>query len=337
MPPIEPSGLARIPLIVLDRAPEFGLNRQTLMHDAGLTEAELDDPDARVPIRKVWRLWRAAAERAGDPWLPVRVAGSTPLRSYGLVGYTMSNSATVRRALERLARYSRIMTEAIRVRFVPTDAGAKVVIDAGMVDNDDPRSGPDTRHAFLLSAVRELTREEVVPLEVRLPYPRPDDADELGRLLRAPLVFDPPNAAVTFSREQLELPVRGADETLGGYLEQFSSRLLRDLPNPESFQDQVRRAMWSMLGDGSPALRTVAAKLAVSPRTLQRRLREEGTSYGELLDALRQEFAIRLLRERKLAVYEIAFLLGYAEPSTFHRAFRRWTGSSPQQYRKGAR
>jgi AraC-like DNA-binding protein len=282
-------------------------------------------------------LWQVAIERSGDPWLPVRVALTTSVRAYGLVGYTMSNSATVGQALRRLARYSRIVTEAVRVHYVEDEPGAKVVVEGAAADVNATRSGPDSRQAFVIAAVRELSREEVVPREARLPYPRPADADDLARLLRAPLVFDPPNDWVAFARDQLALPVRGADATLGGYLEQFSSQLLQELPDPESFRDQVRRAMWSALGDGQPALGAIATKLAVSPRTLQRRLREEGTSYGELLDLLRREFATRLLRERKLAVYEIAFLLGYAEPSTFHRAFRRWTGRSPQQFRKGAR
>jgi AraC-like DNA-binding protein len=128
--------------------------------------------------------------------------------------------------------------------------------------------------------------------------------------------------------------VVGADVTLGGYLDQLATELLRGLPDPDSFRDRVRRAMWSELSDGPPALTTTAANLAVSPRTLQRRLREEGTSFGQLLDELRREFALRLLRDRKLAVYEVAFLLGYAEPSTFHRAFRRWTGLSPLRFRR---
>jgi len=337
MPSIEPSGLARIPLILLGRAAEFGLDRDVLMRDAGLIDAELDDPDSRIPIRKVWKLWHVAIERSGDPWLPLRVAASTSVRAYGLVGYTMSNSATIGQALKRLARYSRIVTEAVRVRYAEDESGAKIVVEGAAADVNASRSGSDFRQAFVIAAVRELAREEIVPREARLPYVRPADAEELGRLLRAPVVFDPPNDWVAFSRDQLDLPVRGADATLGGYLEQFSSQLLHELPDPESFRDQVRRAMWSALGDGQPALGAIATKLAVSPRTLQRRLREEGTSYGELLDLLRREFATRLLRERKLAVYEIAFLLGYAEPSTFHRAFRRWTGHSPQQFRKGAR
>src|SRR5262245_51398485 len=129
MPPIEPSGLARIPLILLGRATEFGLDRDTMLRGAGLTEADIDAPDSRVPIRKVWTLWKVAIESTGDAWLPVRVMASTPLRAYGLVGYTMSNSATVGQALKRLARYSRIVTEAVRVHFDDQDGGGKIVVE----------------------------------------------------------------------------------------------------------------------------------------------------------------------------------------------------------------
>ncbi len=98
----------------------------------------------------------------------------------------------------------------------------------------------------------------------------------------------------------------------------------------------VERALWAEVKEGRPSLQNVASTLAMSPRTLQRRLNDEGTSFSEILEAFRQQMATVLLEDDKLAVYEIAFLLGYSEPSTFHRAFRRWTDRSPREFRSSS-
>ena len=125
-----------------------------------------------------------------------------------------------------------------------------------------------------------------------------------------------------------------ADETLTGYLDQLAEGVARALSESVTFRQRVCRAIWSDLSGGKPSVQQVASRLGVSTRTLQRRLEEEGTSFAQELDRLRQDLATRLLQDRSLAVYEVAFLLGYAEPSTFYRAFRRWKNVSPHEFRR---
>ena len=191
------------------------------------------------------------------------------------------------------------------------------------------------RLAAVLAASREITGSDLTPVEVCLPFPRPRRTRDYARVFRCALRFDQPVTAMVFRGEQLRLPVAAADSTLAGYLDDLASGKLRSLAAGDSLPGRVRQAMWSRLSTGTPGLRQIAADLAIGERSLQRRLQGHGTSFAGLLEDLRREVAIELLRDRRLAVYELAFLLGYSEPSAFNRAFRRWTGSSPSRYRAG--
>jgi AraC-like DNA-binding protein len=330
-PPFEPCGLARLPLILLHHAGGLGLDRAELMRRAGFHDDDLRDPDARVPIRKFWALWQMAVDETGDEGLALRVFSSTPLRQYGLVGYLMTNCGTLGQALDRLARYSRLVTEAVRLHWEHDGTSGRIAF-AGT--SGEPRRASDSRLAFLVTAARELTARPLIPRDVQFPYPRPQDVTFIEATLGSNLSFDRPQAAILFEGHDVDLAVVGADPTLGRYLDNLADRLLEAMPAAAEFQDRAGRAIWAALREGRADLESVAARLAVSPRTLQRRLQAEGSSYAGLLDTVRRELAIGLLRERTLAVYEVAFLLGYSEPSTFHRAFRRWMGTSPRAYRE---
>ena len=132
----------------------------------------------------------------------------------------------------------------------------------------------------------------------------------------------------------LKRPVSGADEELCKYLDRLADETITTLDQDASFTNKLRRVIWIELSDGVPTLQHTSGTLGISTRALQRRLSEEGTTFTTVLRDLRREVAMGLIRHREMAVCEIAYLLGYAEPSTFHRAFRRWTGTSPREYRR---
>jgi AraC-like DNA-binding protein len=330
------TGLARLPLLMLARAKELGVDEGELLRAAGLTEPELSDPDARVELSKLWGLWRALIERSDDPHLGLNMGSRARVKDLGLVGYTMSNSNTLREALQRLGRYSHIISEALEIRFEPGDDVGLVV--AGPAPRfDDLRHPVDMRLTFLVAIARQLTNRDLATVEVCFPYEPPADPSEYERFFRGRVRFDQPASTVSFRNDDLELLVAEADSTLGGYLEQHAESVLRSIASEATLSMQVRRTIWDELSGGQPTLQNISKLIRISPRTLQRRLRDEGRSFADLLDDLRQEMAMRLLRDRKLAIYEVAFLLGYAEPSTFHRAFRRWRGVAPHEYRRSMR
>ena len=330
------SGLARVPLALLRGVERrYGTSADELKRAAGLRDEELADPDARVPVSKIWSLWRAIIDRVGDVQVGLHLGEGVRAREFGLLGYAVYHSATLRDALVRLARYSRIVNEDLVVHVL--DDGERFGI---MVDKeprlDALRHPIDYRLASTVAIGREITGAAIAPLEVHLPHPRPPDLQELQRVFGCPVLFDQPESKLVFGRADADRPVVAADETLAGYLDQLAEEVVRTLAESVTFRQRVRKAIWSDLSAGKPSVQQVAARLGVSTRTLQRRLEEEHTSFAAELDSLRHDLATRLLQNRNLAVYEVAFLLGYAEASTFYRAFRRWKNQSPHEFRRSA-
>lgn len=171
-------------------------------------------------------------------------------------------------------------------------------------------------------------------MEVRFPHTAPLDISEHQRLFGCKLQFGWERSELVFARDLLDAPLVKADPTLQAILEAQVVSVIEKLPKGEATTDAVRRHLAGELGKGQPTLEQIAPRLHMSPRTLHRRLDDEGTSFRKILSEVRRELASRHLMERRLAIGEIAFLLGFSEPSAFHRAFKRWTGHAPLIYRK---
>lgn len=333
--PISGTALARLPLFALNQAEKLGLDRALLLQQADLTEMDLADPDSRIRTEKNIRILGGIFDAIEDRDLGIRLGAAIRAKDTGLVGYTMMHSATLGEALSRLTRFGRILDES----FPPTvrvDGGKTVY---GIEPLPEQRLGMERLADYDLAGhvaiLRELAGVEIIPLEVHLPYLNPpDDLAEFRSFFRGKLLFDQPETRLIFKNQTLRLPVRTADPVLGTYLDQLAEKVIETLAPDGTLAEKVERALWAEIKDGKPELGSVAKSLTMSPRTLQRRLREEETSFAELLDHFRHQMSLQLLQDRELAIYEIAYLLGYSEPSTFYRAFRRWTGASPLEIRE---
>ena len=333
--PYESMQLARAPLLLLDYANQAGMDRHELERAAGLTEAMLDDPDSRVPTICMRRLWSAVMKYDVDPTLGLRVGSAIRAAQMGLVGYTMYYSRDLDEALCHLARYSRILTEAVRYEW-QSEEGRKALVgyaDPALVALRHPI---EAGLSAIVAIAREIVGTRVCPAEVHLPTPEPEA--ELRKVYRnmfsCPVTFGSVDARVSFEEELLHLPTVAADPGLTNYLDDLATIKLDELgADNVSLVQRIRQQLWTALPSGRADLWRVSSDLGMSARTLQRRLGEEGTSFSKVLDDLRRELSNELLEDRKLAVAEVAFLLGYSEPSAFQRAFRRWRGVTPRRYR----
>ena len=328
------TALARFPAFLLNQAEQLGLERSWLLEQAQLSEEDLVDPDSRVQAGKHIQLWRVVLDAVEDRDLGIRLGSAIRAKDVGLVGYTMLHSATLGDALARLVRFGRIIDETyppeVRVQRGETMYRVEPLPEQRL----SMERLADFDLAGLLAVLRELAGVEIVPAAIHFPYRSPSsDLTTFRSFFGGELLFDQPDIALVFKNQTLRLPVRTADPALGTYLDQLAENVVETLAPGGSMSDKVERALWAEIKDGRPQLDSVAKALAMSPRTLQRRLREEETSFAELLDRFRHEMSLQLLGDRELAIYEIAYLLGYSEPSTFYRAFRRWTGASPQEVR----
>ena len=329
----QPFGLARIALVLLERTARYGLPRDELLQEARLDETQLRDPDSRIPVGAIVRLWRAIATRATDPAIGLRLGKDMHARELGLVGYAMACSKTLGAALRRLDRYDRIVADTLNVEVDITRdiAYVRVHVQPPM---RALRPAADARVATVVAVCREIAATPIELLSVRFPYRRPRHVAEYEQFFRAPLEFGALTTAILLRPKDLETPITQCDETLVGYLDQLAEHLLEPTEADPTARAQLRRLLWPELQDGAPTLPALARRLGMSGRTLQRRLRDEGTTYHQVLIEFRRDAAPALLRDGRLAVSEVAYLLGYGDPSSFQRAFRQAFGMSPRDFRR---
>jgi len=332
------SVLAALVIGSLEAAAAFGLSVPELRARAGLGERELADPDGRVPRDGYTRLLQAIDAAAGAEQFGFWLGETVSVRSLGVAGFAMQHAADVRSAFRCLERFrswlgerasSSIEEQADRVVF--RQRQPPELARLGSLGVAAPVGA--------LTLLRELSSWRAgaqLALEVSFQHAPPPDLDRYRTVFACPVSFGAAETRLEIVRAVFDVPVRRADPSLFAYLERHQAALLsRQLDRGSS--SQLRAALLPLLPEGEPEPSSLARRLGLSERTLQRRLHAEGTSFAALLDELRLDLARRYLGDAQLALYEIAYLLGYSEGSAFQHEFRRWTGQSPREHRRTAR
>ena len=310
-----------------DAFEKLGGERSNLLRAAGLTARDFEDPDVILSDAACGALFTEAARTCAVPNFALRVAEQIPLGAYPLLDYLVMTSESVGEGFDRLARY---------LRLVGSPADLRISADRDPVVVRLAMCSPFNAEFTLSLAVLHFRRETngaFRPSALRFRH-RPADPADFERRLACPIDTgaDADELAVPRSVWRLSLPRR--DSLLHGVLTSQAEEMLARRGSDGRASTQLRRALaGDMLRDGK-TLASVARRLGTSPRTLQRRLVEEGTSYQAVLDEVRSETAARYLADSALSCAEVGYLLGFSEPAAFHRAFKRWKGETPRDYRK---
>lgn len=320
---------------LLEACARLGHDTDALLGAAGLSRAEVLDPDARLPVAGADALWRAAWARSGDPCLALHAAEALPFGAYKVLDYAMAASPTIGEGLRRVAAYFRLVDTRAELQVEERDAGLVLrMVSAGGALR--PSAQEYTLAAVVLRS-RRAAGQAWIPDAVSFAFPRPDDAGEHARIFGVTPRFGAEHPEVAVSRATWEAPSLGAEPALLSILDEHARALLDRLPpGEEDLVARTRAAIAAELRGGDPSIGRVARKLAMSDRTLQRRLGDAGVSYAALLDEVRRQWAEAYLRRPEIGLCEVAWLLGFAEQSSFTRAFRRWTGTSPGRFRQEA-
>ena len=298
-----------------------------------LGTADLADPDLRVPEASVESAWQAAATLTDDEALGVHLAEFLPRGALDLVEYALRASSSLAVGLERLARYGHVLSDRVAARTETTGHGLLFLIrDTGNTVLHPGRA--DFALTVALRFARESTGVDITPLQVCLAHPAPPDASEYRRFFHTPVRFGTGSNSLLVSAADAARPMRAADEALALIVRRRLDKVLaeRVLQRP-GFSGPVRHMMVEQLGKATLTPEAVARALAVSRRTLTRRLADEGSSFRSILDDVRREFACALLQDPTLSIRDVAFFLQYSEPAAFSRSFRRWTRQTPRAFR----
>jgi AraC-like DNA-binding protein len=331
---IEPTLTARAILPLVSGLQRLGHNPAPLLDAVGLDARALDDPDARIPMRAGSGLLVRAAAMTGDDCIGLHLAEHADLRTVDVHYYAMAASATLREAFTRLSRYQRLIHETTRIDVSATAGGMALrhVLPGGFAASRQTAE-------FLLAAWvrigRVVTGTEWCPADVRFAHDAPANLSEHRRFFKAPIRFSTGENVLIVSASTLSLPCVGTDPALASLMDRYANEHMKpQAADGHSLADRVRAVLIAELPDGEPTAARVAARMKLSVRTLNRALAAEGTSYRAVLKQMRGEMASRHLANPRMPLGEIAFLLGFSDVTAFHRAFRRWTGQTPAQWRE---
>jgi AraC-like DNA-binding protein len=309
-----------------------------LLPAAGLSERDFAGETSpvlrRMPAAAQAKLLAYAAEAVGDSAFGLHLAEQSDPREAGILFYVTSGAENLRDALALFARYFRIVNEALRVRLVPKREGVDVEMEFVGLSRHSLRQNAEFGVAVILKALREMTGQRIRPVRVAFAHVRGSPMQDFERFFGCIVEFGAASDLIEFSNDDLATPLVTADAKLRQALRPFCDMAARERGAAlGTLRAAVENEIEKLLPHGKAQARTVAKALALSTRTLSRRLAEEGVTYAEVVDQLRRSLALQYLKEPGVSLSQIAWLLGYRGSTSFNRAFKRLTGRLPSEAR----
>ena len=311
-----------------------GVDAGALYQAAKVNPEGLNDPDRRIPFAQVVALYEHGARLARDDAFGLHVGETVDPKAFDVLGYSVINSSTLGEAYDRAVRYNFIWTNGSYFVIGTKPPLTKIVYSYADESITQRRHDVEMTFAALASLSRNVTNSHVSPARITFQHDRPRNTKEHQRIFRCPVEFNASSNQYFIETASLGLPIVKADPGLCAVLDRHAEALIAKYPRHETLIEQVRTMIKDELSGGNASLDRIADALSMSGRTLQRKLREHKTSHQELLDQMRKDLAMRYLEEPEMAICEVAYLLGFSESSALHRAFKRWTGQTPSEFRR---
>ena len=321
---------------LLEAIRDAGADPDQVLRTFEVEPSVLANAEGFIPCAVFARILEEAARATGDDCFGLHFGERFNPKNIGPLAYAVLNSPTVGEADAQVARYIRLYNQSGQASVIIEGQRAYMRYVLTGLDIPTARQQNEYGMAVRLNAIRAMMGSQWAPLEVQFAHEAPADISEHQRIFSAPVLFGYPTNNFVVEREFLERQVPAADRRLFGIMKRYLQRVLEEMPQEDDGLSSVRRAVAESLRDGEPSLARVAKKLAMSPRTLQRQLNEQGVKFKNLVNDTRRRFALIYLKDRRNSLTEIAFLLGYSDASAFNRAFKRWTSLAPSAYRAQA-
>lgn len=318
---------------ITDLLTDRGQPADLILREVGLTRALIASEEARIAFARHVALIEAAAEHLNDSCFGLHFGASLDPLDAGAIAYLAANSPTLGQGLSHFTTYLVTASEGARARLVPKGQQTRVIIEI-----TDPKVARDQQfYEFALASAINICRfivgRRITPDSVELMHLRKNHRDEFRKYFGAPVVFGAGQYAMTLDRSLLTMPCRSADPRLFRIVKAHCDELLKKSGQARDFLEEVEYLVGSLLPTGTATTAHVASTLGLSERTLSRRLAEQGATFRKIIEEQRRRTALRYLDDPAIRPTQVAYLLGYSEPSAFSHAFRRWTGQSPVEYR----
>jgi AraC-like DNA-binding protein len=320
---------------LVDTGERLGVDRVKALDAIGIGRSEIEDATAWLPVATMTRAWEIVPELSGDPDFGLHAAEAAALGVYGPLDLAAMSCATVADGVLLLERYYATLGGMSEVHTTHDDDGAVKISLAPVV-----RAKTSLRHYvenFFAVIVTRLQAAALLPsrgrldIDLVLQHRAPANVAEHARLFGPRVRFGAKKNELRFAPKTAKLALRTANPELTTILEREGARLALRPDAP--MKERVTRAIEQGLREGDASLEAIARRLALGTRTMQRQLRAEGTSFADVLDGARKDIALKSIAADGPSIAELAYQLGFAQPSAFYRAFKRWTGSVPAAWR----
>jgi len=331
-PPVTaPSTIGGYALAIAKALDYSGVDSTRVLKSVGISPAMTNDPMTRLPVTTLTRLFRACADVTHSPYFGLTVAKFIQISNLHALGYALAASANLMEFCRRLERYFKLVSQASEIKLV--EAGDEIEIHARMLV-DVCAETEDAFLGFIVLSIRHLYKASFNPTRVAVSHAMPREGDgPYKALFRCPVDFNHMEPMLVLPRADMYEPLAGACAELAQLNDNLATTYIARL-DKDDVVSLVRQKIIEYLPNGDCSRDKVASALCVSPTTLQFKLAERDTSFHDLMDATRRELATSYVQQARLSITEITFLLGFSDTSNFTRAFKRWEGVSPTQFRK---
>ena len=328
-----PGAAGGVTRLAYARARQAGIDLAPLLREAGLREKQVEDVDARLGVRSQITFLNLVAEALPDELLGFHLAQTPDLRELGLLYYAAASSNLLGDALNRAARYVRLVNEGVAMVY---SEGSDVAIRfnyVGIARHSD-RHQIEFVVMTIVRLCRHLAGRRLEPVRVKFIHRRSGDTSEIDAFLGCAVEFGADVDELVFPAAIIRVPVAGADPYLNRLLvAQLDDAVSRRPSTQDTFRLSVENAIAPLLPHGQARADEISRRFGMSRRTFARRLASEGVTFSGVVENLRSDLAGQHLKNHDLSISQIAWLLGYQEVSAFTHAFKRWTGRTPREFR----
>jgi len=309
-----------------------GIDMAAFLSDFALDTDAMKKEGHRIPLQTFTAMFESGEKLTGDVNIGLNVGTGIKTGHYGVLGYSVMSCTFFEEALHRHLRYQNLVADIGCTNLSSSQEESVLVWDTGAI--------PPSRHiaehnlAGWITYARWICDLDSQPLWIAFQHERPDNSDAHLQLFNCPIKFNQDKTAIAFPSSYLKLPLPQKDPAIRDMMDKHAERLLSKQNEGEDFINAVQTYIKIALEEDKYDLEDVAQHFGMSPRTLQRKLKEHDLTHQALLDTTREELAMRYIQNPRIDLSELAFLLGFAEQSSFQRAFKRWTDCSPGKFRK---
>lgn len=312
----------------------YGLDRDDILHSIGLSNTQLMSIESRIPTYYLFNLFRVLSKTTNDLSLGLHLGQHLEVKSFSTLGYLLANTRTIGEGIHQLLRYEKLANELCLTSFEELENDECILRWHSPIQGEEVRYIQEIILTGMVCLTRSMAASPVQLFSVNFEHSKPSNYEEYERTLKCPVNFDQNECSIRFSKSVLDTPLKDADPLLSKIVTRSAETMLLEFDSSVNFISEVRNAIFLLLPSGELSMERVAKALGISNRVIHNRLKKHDVTFNCLVDEVRRILALHYIADETVSLVDIGLLLGFADQSSFTRAFKRWQGETPGDYRK---